>query len=49
LKAVLAQDDKQERERVIAYDARRLNQVEQNYPMTEKECLIVVWAIQKFK
>ena len=49
LGAVLAQDNEQERKRVIAYDVRRLNQAKQNYLTIEKECLTVVWAIQKFK
>jgi len=42
LEAVLTQNDEQEKERVIVYDARRLNQTERNYLMTEKKCLAVV-------
>ena len=42
LKAVLVQVDEQEKEWVIAYDVRRLNQAKRNYPTTKKECLAVV-------
>jgi len=39
---VLAQDDKKENKRIIAYKARRLNAVKKNYLIIEKKCLAVV-------
>ncbi len=49
LGAMLVQDDDKEKERVIAYKVRRLSAPERNYITIEKECLAVVWTIQKFK
>ena len=46
---MLVQNDKEGKERVIVYKARRLNTSERNYLTIEKECLAVVWTIQKFK
>ena len=49
LRAVLMQEDNQGKDRVICYEAKILLPAEKNYPITEKECLMVMWAMQKFK
>ena len=49
LEAVLMQKDDQGKDRVIYYEAKTLLPVEKNDPTTEKECLVVMWAMQKFK
>jgi len=49
LGAVLMQEDDQEKNRVICYEVKILLPAEKNYPIMEKKCLAVMWAIQKFK
>ena len=45
---ILHQKDDQGKERIIVYASRALNQYKKNYPITEKECLAIVWRIEKF-
>ncbi|GBC32893.2 enzymatic polyprotein, putative [Rhizophagus irregularis DAOM 181602=DAOM 197198] len=48
LDAVLSQKDEKGKEVVIAYASRSLLPAEENYPITELECLGIVWGIQHF-
>ena len=49
LGVVLMQEDNQGKDRVICYEAKTLLSAEKNYHTTEKECLAVMWTMQKFK
>ena len=47
--AVLMQKGADGKEYVISYASRSLNKAEQNYPITDQECLAVVWAIKHYQ
>ena len=48
LGAVLAQLDDNSKEYVVAYASRSLRGAEASYPITDLECLGVIWAVQHF-
>ena len=37
-----------EKEHIISYASRSLNNAEKNYTVTDQECFAVVWAIKHF-
>ena len=46
---VLAQEDEEGNERPIAYFSHKLNKAQQNYSITEMECLAAILSIEKFR
>jgi hypothetical protein len=48
LGAILSQKNENDKEVVIAYASRRTNNNERNYPITDLECLAIIWAVKHF-
>jgi len=49
LGALLAQNNDQEHEQAIYYRSRTLIEAEHRYNLVEKECLALVFAVQKMR
>jgi RNase H-like domain found in reverse transcriptase/Reverse transcriptase (RNA-dependent DNA polymerase) len=49
LGAVLSQLQSDGKEHVISYASRSMNRAEKNYPITDQECLAVIWAVKHFQ
>ena len=45
---VVLSQEQDEKERIISYASKSLNNAEKNYIVTDQECLAVVWAIKHF-
>ena len=48
LGAILSQKNKDDKEVVIAYASKSTNNNERNYPITDLECLAIIWAVRHF-
>ncbi len=49
VEAVLHQKGDNRREQIITCASRIFNEHEKKYPITEQECLAVIWGVEKFK